>query len=94
MLDDFESAPIGDRLKAALRFLKKMTLAPDALTPEDARAAMAAGIDRTALTEAIHVAYLFNVYDRLADAMGWDVPSRAGGYYHVAARRLLRHGYL
>jgi alkylhydroperoxidase family enzyme len=93
VLDDFESAPIDERLRATLRFLKKMTLEPDALAPEDARAVLAAGVDKTALTEAIHVAYLFNIYDRLADSMGWHVPDVAGGYYQVAARRLLKHGY-
>ena len=93
MLDDFESAPIDDRLKATLRFLKKMTLEPDALTPADARAVLAAGVDRTALSEAIHVAYLFNIYDRLADTMGWHVPDPAQGYYQIAAQRLLKHGY-
>jgi len=41
----------------------------------------------------MEVAFLFNIYDRLADAMGWDVPASAGGYYQVAARRLLKHGY-
>ncbi len=93
MLDDFESAPIDDRLKATLRFLEKMTLAPDALTPEDARAAIAAGVGKAALTEAIHVAYLFNIYDRLADTMGWHVPDPTTGYYQVAAKRLLNRGY-
>ncbi len=93
MLDDFESAPIDARLRATLRFLKKMTLEPDALTSEDARAVLAAGVDKAALSEAIHVAYLFNIYDRLADSMGWHVPDAAGGYYQVAARRLLKHGY-
>lgn len=93
MLDDFESAPIDPRLKATLRFLKKMTLEPDALTPADARAVLAAGVDRTAFSEAIHVAYLFNIYDRLADTMGWHVPDPAQGYYQIAAQRLLKHGY-
>ena len=93
MLDDFESAPIDDRLRATLRFLKKMTLEPDALTPEDARAVLAAGVDKNALREAIHVAYLFNIYDRLADTMGWDVPDPAKGFYGSAAQRLLKHGY-
>ena len=93
MLDDFESAPIDDRLRATLRFLRKMTLEPDALTGEDARAALAAGVDKAALTEAIHVAYLFNIYDRLADTMGWDVPALTAGYYEAAARRLLKQGY-
>jgi alkylhydroperoxidase family enzyme len=93
VLDDFESAPINDRLRATLRFLRKMTLEPDALAPDDARAVLAAGVDKAALGEAIHVAYLFNVYDRLADTMGWHVPDIAGGYYQVAAKRLLKQGY-
>ena len=93
MLEDFESAPIDDRLRATLRFLRKMTLEPDALTPADARAVLATGVGKTALAEAIHVAYLFNVYDRLADAMGWHVPDPAGGFYRVAAKRLLANGY-
>lgn len=42
----------------------------------------------------LEVAFLFNVYDRLADAMAWDVPPQAGGYYQVAARRLLKRGYV
>ena len=93
MLDDFASAPIDDRLRTTLRFLKKMTLQPNALTPEDARAVLASGVSRDGLREAIHVAYLFNIYDRLADSMGWDVPDPAKGFYRSAAQRLLKHGY-
>ena len=93
MLDDFESAPIDERLRATLRYLRRMTLEPDALTPEDARAVFAAGVTKTALIEAVHVAYLFNVYDRLADTMGWHVPDVAAGFYKTAAKRLLKHGY-
>ena len=93
MLEDLETAPIDERLRATLRFLRRMTLEPDALTPDDARAVLAAGVDKAALTEAIHVGYLFNIYDRLADTMGWHVPDPAKGYYQVAAQRLLKHGY-
>ena len=94
MLDDFESAQIDPKLKATLRFLRTMTLDPHALTPDDARAVMATGVNREALTHAIHVAYLFNIYDRLADAMGWHVPDKTLGAYQVSAQRLLKHGYL
>jgi alkylhydroperoxidase family enzyme len=93
VLADFESAPIDGRLRAVLRFLRKMTLEPDALTPADAREVLAAGVDRAALTEAIHVGYLFNVYDRLADSMAWHVPDPKSGYYKAAAQRLLKRGY-
>jgi hypothetical protein len=71
-----------------------MTLDHGNLQPDDVRAVMRTGVSKQAIQDALEVAYLFNIYDRLADAMGWDVPERAGGYYQVAARRLLRHGYL
>jgi hypothetical protein len=76
-----------------LRFLRKMTLEPGALTPADERAVLETGVERAALVDAIHVAYLFNIYDRLADSMGWHVPERTLGSYRVGARRLLTHGY-
>jgi hypothetical protein len=58
------------------------------------RVVLRLGVSKRALAEAIEVAFLFNVYDRLADAMGWDVPAVSGGYYELAARRLLKRGYL
>jgi hypothetical protein len=70
-----------------------MTLEPGALTPDDARAVMATGVERAALVDAIHVSYLFNIYDRLADSMGWHVPDPALGSYNRGARRMLMHGY-
>lgn len=94
VLDDHETAPISERLRATLGFLKKMTLAHEALGPDDARAVLATGVTREALVEAMHVAYLFAIYDRLADAMGWDVPAKSSGYYESAAKRLLARGYL
>lgn len=93
ILDDPGRAAIDDKLRATLAFLRKQTLAPDALTVDDARAVLAAGVSREALLEAIHVAYLFNVYDRLADSLGWIVPPEGDGAYEAAAKRLLSKGY-
>jgi alkylhydroperoxidase family enzyme len=57
-----------------LGFIEKLTLRPDELTPEDARAVRAAGVCEEALVDAIHIAALFNMIVRLADSLGWDVP--------------------
>jgi hypothetical protein len=76
-----------------LVFLRKMTADPAALGPADARAVLDAGVSREAFVDALHVAFLFNVYDRLADTMGWHVPDEASGYYDTAAKRLLSRGY-
>jgi hypothetical protein len=70
-----------------------MTLDHGSLGPEDVRTVVRAGASRQAIQDALEVAFLFNIYDRLADSMGWDVPVLAGGYYQVAAKRLLKHGY-
>ena len=93
VLDDYTTAPIDEKLRATLRLLEAMTLAHDHLGPEDIRAVMRAGVSRRAIQDALEVAFLFNVYDRLADSMGWDVPSRASGYHQLAAKRLLGRGY-
>ena len=71
-----------------------MTLDHARLGPEDVRAVLRLGVSKQAVAEAMEVAFLFNVYDRMADAMGWDVPPVAGGYYRMGARRLLKHGYM
>jgi hypothetical protein len=70
-----------------------MTLNHSGLGPEDVRTVLGAGVSKQAVQDALEVAFLFNIYDRLADAMGWDVPPQGGGYYQLAAKRLLKHGY-
>ena len=76
-----------------LGLLEKMTLAHQSLCPNDVRAVLAKGVSKRAIAEALEVAFLFNIYDRLADTMGWHVPDRKSGYYTIAAKRLLKDGY-
>jgi len=70
-----------------------MTLEHERLTADDVRVVLRHGVSKRAVAEAMEVAFLFNVYDRMADAMGWHVPDVAAGYYQAGARRLLKHGY-
>lgn len=93
VLDDYTSAPITDALRATLGLLKKMTLDHTQLSAEDVRAVMHTGVSKQAIREALEVAFLFNIYDRMADTMGWDVPDVATGYYRAGAKRLLTRGY-
>jgi hypothetical protein len=65
---------VEEPLRATLGFLEKLTLRPEALTPQDAEAVLAAGVRREALVDAIHVAALFTMIVRLADSFGWHVP--------------------
>jgi alkylhydroperoxidase family enzyme len=93
VLADYTTAPIDEKLRATLALLRKMTLEPEALGAADVRAVLALGVSRQAVADAMHVAYLFNIYDRLADTMGWDVPAQESGFYRSSARRLLERGY-
>ena len=70
-----------------------MTLEHTSLGPADVRVVLNTGVTRDAIEDALEVAFLFNIYDRLADTMGWDVPDRHLGFYQAAAKRLLAQGY-
>ena len=93
VLTDYSSAPIGPQVRATLGLLKKMTLDHANLAAEDVRTVIEAGVSRQAIEDALEVAFQFNIYDRLADLMSWDVPAVKSGYFRVAAKRLLNRGY-
>jgi alkylhydroperoxidase family enzyme len=75
VLRDYRTAPIGEPLRETLRFLEAVTLRPDEL---DASPALAAGVSREALRDAVYVAAAFNLIDRFADAIGAKPHSEAG----------------
>jgi alkylhydroperoxidase family enzyme len=91
VLDDASSAHVSDRIRAMLLFLKKLTLEPEAIGPVDAEQVLAAGVSREEIRDAIYVAFLFNVYDRLADTLDWHVPIDEA--FEVSANSLLKRGY-
>lgn len=74
MLEDWHTAPIDARLRAALEFLEQLTLRPDEVTGENVRTARAAGVSDAALQQAIYVCFIFSTMDRLADALGFQLP--------------------
>jgi alkylhydroperoxidase family enzyme len=91
VLADVDTAPIDERLRAALKFARKMTLEPDALGPADIATLRAAGISTAAARDAAWVTAAFNVMPRLADTLGWDIPDDAG--FDMGAKMLLKRGY-
>ena len=91
ILGDVEAAPIDARLRSMLRLLETLTLRPAELTPDAVRTVLATGVTREQVRDAFYVAFLFNIYDRLADTLGWELPDPR--YYPKAGQRLLHHGY-
>ncbi|HYT81832.1 MAG TPA: hypothetical protein VEK86_00175 [Gemmatimonadales bacterium] len=92
MLADWRTAPVAPKVRAALAFLEKLTLTPAEVRPADVAPLRAAGVSDQAIEDAIQVCVLFNIYDRLADAMGWHLPGPDG--YAASGRNLMKRGYL
>ena len=75
VLDDWRTAPVNERVRAALAFLEKLTTSPENLSLKDIEPMRAVGINAKAIEEVVYVCFLFNVMDRLADAFGFDLHS-------------------
>jgi alkylhydroperoxidase family enzyme len=89
ILADYRSAPMGEKLRAMLAFLEKMTLTPEALDGDDGDRLRAAGVSDAAAEDAMHVAYLFAIHVRMADGLGYTLPTD----YSMAPKALLTIGY-
>lgn len=74
-----------------LGFLEKLTLTPDGISANDIKLLRAADLSEVAIEDAIHVCTIFNVYDRLADAFEFHIPSAED--FQKGATMLLKRGY-
>ena len=90
VLDDLESAPVEEPLRATLRMLGKLT-AEGKLSAGDMREVLAAGVSRQQVEDALAVCVAFNTTDRLSDAFGFEVLSPEG--FEAGAKFLLKRGY-
>ena len=92
VLADWRTAPLDAKLRTTLGFLEKLTLTPETVRPADITPLRTAGVSDDAIEDAIQVCALFNIYDRLADAMKWHLPGPDG--YAASGRNLMKRGYL
>ena len=91
VLDNWQTAPVDDRLQSVLGFLQKLTSDPSQVTKDNIATMRSAGLSDRAIEEAIYVCFAFSVMDRLADAFKFDIPTpqqfKKGGHF------LYRLGY-
>jgi alkylhydroperoxidase family enzyme len=92
VLTDYASAPIELNLKSMLAYLEKLTLTPEDVGPDDVVPLRAVGLSDEAIADAVHVCAMFNIYDRLADALGWEVPANPE-FWPKQSKFLLKSGY-
>ncbi len=70
LVEDIDSAPIDEKLKPILRYVRKLTLTPSKMVQGDADAVFAAGWSEEALHDAVLVCALFNFMNRVLDGSG------------------------
>ncbi|MBK29000.1 MAG: hypothetical protein CMO77_09215 [Verrucomicrobiales bacterium] len=70
LVEDLETANIDEKMKAALRYSKKLTEKPGKMEIADAEALYSAGWNEAALMNISEVCALFAMYNRLADGTG------------------------
>jgi hypothetical protein len=90
VLSDIETAAIEEPLRATLRMLRKLTR-EHAVDADDIRAALAAGVSRERLEDALAVCFTFNTVDRLSRTFGWVVAGPKA--FEAGAKFLLARGY-
>ena len=89
-LDDVGTAPIEEPLRATLRMLGTLSRA-DAVSEDDIRYVLSAGVSPAQIEEALAVGLAFNITARLANAFDFDLASSAA--MQAGARHLLKRGY-
>jgi len=94
VLADYTTAPVPEPVRAALGLVKQVTESTRtgvAVTADDMRAVLAAGVTRDQIEDALHVAFCFNVITRLADTFAfWIGPPET---FAAGAKMLLSRGY-
>lgn len=90
-LADWRSAPVSAPARAVLGLLERLGRAPETVGADELRLVLAEGVSPAALETALHISAVFNVINRVADSLGFDVPPPA--VFAREAETLLRLGY-
>lgn len=93
LIEKLETAPVNDKLKPVLRYVKKLTETPSKMVAADADAIFAAGWEERALTDAVLICGLFNMANRVVDGHGvnQNMPQEV---FEESGERLSQFGYL
>lgn len=86
LLADLDTAPVEEKLKPILAYVRKLTLSPAKIAPSDARKVFEAGWDEQALFDAVSVCALFNMMNRMVLGSGVTADPRLNAPDDLAAR--------
>lgn len=92
LLSDLDTAPIDDKFKPLLSFVRKLTLTPTSMSQADADAVFSAGWDERALHDTIIVTARMTFMCRIVEGYGFTPmePARA----RAQAEKRMKLGYV
>jgi uncharacterized peroxidase-related enzyme len=91
IIDDIESAPVSDKLKALLRIAGKVQQSGKAVSKQDIEAARRKGASDEDIHDAVLIAAAFCMYNRYVDGLG-TTPAATDEYPDMG-KRLATKGY-
>ncbi len=91
LLEDLETAAVADKMRAVLRFVRKLNDTPARMVRADAEAVFAAGWDDMALYHAASICGLFNLDNRIIQGLG--IPAQDAAHLDATVERLHARGY-
>lgn len=92
LLADVDTAPVEEKLKPLLNFVRKLTLTPQKIGQEEVDQVLAAGWTEQALEDAIAVCALFNLANRMT--LGYGLNSKWSGKRSQVVDHIVNKGYL
>lgn len=92
LIADIDAAPVDEKLRPLLKFVKKLAVTPAEMTQADADAVFAAGWDEHALHDAIAVTARAAFMQRLTQGCGFIPMDRATAAKHAKTR--VEKGYV
>ena len=81
LIDDIDTAPVDEKLKPVLHYVRKLTLTPARMVQADADAVYAVGWDEHALHDAVAVCATFNFMNRLVLGHGVEYSEAHGAHW-------------
>jgi uncharacterized peroxidase-related enzyme len=85
VLNDPETADLTQQMRAVLGYLKGLNTMPHRLTQADMQAVLETGVSERALYEAIMIAAIFNMMNRIAEGTGVTFDARNDPSRHSLA---------
>jgi alkylhydroperoxidase family enzyme len=90
-LTTLDDADISPGARAVLPLLEKLTHQHDNLSAADFVQVREQGVSDEAINDALYVAYLFNIINRMADALRFEIGTQ--GDFDKSTKSILTRGY-